>query len=91
MPVTFELPTDLERSLREELPDLNQAAKEALIVDLYRNRRISHYQLAQALDVDRFEADAVLKRHNVTEDLPSAADLEDDRRALDRVLGPVRR
>ena len=90
MPVTFELPVELERTLREEVPNLDQAAKEALVVELYRSRKISHYQLAEALGVDRYDAEQILKRHNVVEDLPTADDLEDDRRALERVLGPVR-
>jgi hypothetical protein len=89
MAVTFELPSELERSLRHEVPHLEEAAKESFLVDLYRHRKISHYQLAQALGIDRFETEAVLKRHQVTEDLPTADNLEEDRRALERVLGPA--
>ena len=89
MPVTFELPAELEQSLREEFPDLDRAAKEALVVELYRDGKISHYKLAQALGLDRHETEEVLKRHHVVEDLPTPPDLDSDRGALERVLGPV--
>jgi predicted HTH domain antitoxin len=90
MTVSFQLPSDLERVLRNEVKDIDQAAKEALLVDLYRGRKISHVELAQALGLDRFETEAVLKRHNVTEDLPTVQEMEEDGRALERVLGPAR-
>jgi hypothetical protein len=90
MSVTFQLPTELERSLRDQLKDLDQAAKEGFLVNLFRTRKISHYEFSQALGVDRFEAEAILKRHNVTEDLPSAEDLKADGEAMKRVLGPTR-
>jgi hypothetical protein len=68
MPVTFELPGDIERNLRDRLGDLDQAAKEAALVELYRQEQLTHHDLAQALGLSRLETDAVLKRHNVTED-----------------------
>jgi hypothetical protein len=71
MPVTIQLPTEVEQRLRAEAPDLDAEAKEAMLVELYRQDRLSHHELAQALGLDRFETDAVLKRHNVTEDLPT--------------------
>ena len=49
MPVTFDLPEDIEQSLRHQLGDLDRAAKEAALVELYRQERLTHYQLAQAL------------------------------------------
>ena len=91
MTVSFVLPAELEQSLRGEFADVDLAAKESFLVDLYRSRRLSHRQLAEALGLDRFETEAVLRRHHVTEDLPTAADLAADDAALDRVLGPARR
>lgn len=69
MTVSFQLPANIENELRQDLGDLDQAAKEAAVVELYRQGKLSHGKLAECLGVSRYETDAVLKRHNVTEDL----------------------
>ena len=69
MPITFRLPEAVEQHLREEFADLDQAAKEAALVELYRQGKITHFELAQALGLSRCQADGLLKRHGVTEDL----------------------
>jgi hypothetical protein len=86
MAVMFELPQEMERSLRRQLGDLDQVAKEAALVELYRQDRVTAHELGQALDLSRLETDALLKRHNVTEDLPTDAELELDRTRLRRLL-----
>ena len=58
--------------------DLDRAAKEALLVELYRQERITSHELASALEIDRFAADELLGRHGVTEDLPSLAQLQSE-------------
>jgi predicted HTH domain antitoxin len=63
MTISFELPQDIEQELRTNGLDLNQEAKEACLVELYRQERISHRQLAEALGLSRYETDGVLKRH----------------------------
>jgi len=35
MTVTFDLPSNIERALRQEFADLNHAAKESALVELY--------------------------------------------------------
>lgn len=90
MTVTFELPSDLEQTLRGRVNDLGQAAKEAFLIELYRRHAVSRYQLSQALGLDRFGTEALLKRHNVTEGSLTMDDLEADRQTLERVLGPAR-
>jgi hypothetical protein len=80
MPVSFDLPVEVERSLRRDLGDLDGAAKEAALVELYRQQKLSHCELAQALGLSRDETDGVLKKHHVTEDSPS---LEEFRAELD--------
>ena len=67
--VSFQLPDDVEQQLRRELGDLDAAAKEAALVELYRQGQLSHGNMAEGLGISRYETDAVLKRHNVTEDL----------------------
>ena len=87
MAITFQLPADVEQSLRKEFADLDQIAKEAALVELYRQTKLTHHQLALALGLSRFETDAVLKRHNVTEDLITADELERQVQDLRRLTG----
>ena len=69
MPITFRLPEAVEQHLREEFADLDQAAKEATLVELYRQGKITHFELAQALGLSRCQVDGFLKRYGVTGDL----------------------
>jgi len=89
--IQIELPDEIEARLRRDLGDLDQAAKEALLLQAFRDGKLSHYELSQALDLDRFETDALLQRHGVTEGTLTFEDLEQQRKTLDRILGPVRR
>lgn len=86
MVVNVELPAEVELRLRAESPDLESDAKEAMLVELYRQDKISHYELSLALGLDRFETDGVLKKHNVTEGLPSLEELEEDLQHLRQLL-----
>jgi predicted HTH domain antitoxin len=80
MSVTIELPAEVESRLRAASPDLDSEAKEAMLVELYRQDKLTRYELSQALGISRLETDAVLKKHNVTEDLPRVEELEEDLR-----------
>jgi predicted HTH domain antitoxin len=82
MAVTFEFPKDIEHHLRREIGDLSQAAKEATLIDLYRQGKIGQSELSRALNLSRMEVEEVLQRHHVIEDLPTAAEYEI---ALDRI------
>lgn len=86
MAVTVHLPADVEQRLRAETPNLDAEAKEAMLVELYRQDMLSHFELSQALGLDRFETDGVLKKHKVTVDLPTPEELEDDLRALRQLV-----
>jgi len=86
MSVTIELPAELESTLRRQIVDLDRAAKEALLVELYRQERITSHELASALGIDRFAADELLGRHGVTEDLPSLAQLRSEVAGLEARL-----
>ena len=72
MSITFELPAVIEQHLRGEWADFDAVAKEAALVELYRQAKLTHHQLATALDLDRLALDELLQRHRVTEDLVSA-------------------
>lgn len=87
MAVTIQLPADVEQRLRAESSDLDAEAKEAMLVELYRQDKLSRYELSLALGLERFETDAVLKKHNVTEDLPTAEELEEDLRRARELFG----
>jgi predicted HTH domain antitoxin len=87
MAVTIELPSDVEQRLRAENPDLDAEAKAALLIELYRQEKLTHYELAQALGLDRFETDNLLKKHKVGIDLPTREELEQDLRHLRQLVG----
>jgi len=86
MTITFSLPQEIEQLLAQEGRDLSLITREAVLVELYRQEKISHGQLAQALGLSRYETDAVLKRHGVTEDLITPEELNAQVEALGKLL-----
>jgi predicted HTH domain antitoxin len=66
MTISFQLPQDIEEQIRTNGADLNGEAREAYLVELYRQERITHHQLAETLGLNRIETDGVLKRHKVS-------------------------
>lgn len=81
MAISFELPQEIERNLRRELGDLDQAAKVAALVELYRQHRLKHHEFAVALGLSRFQADALLKEHGVSYDV-SFEEISSESRSL---------
>ncbi len=78
--IHFDLPEGIERCLGGNTSAWALAAKESFLVDLYRVRRITLHQLAEALGLGRIEMEAVLDRHGVLldfgrDDLENEADL----------------
>lgn len=70
MQLTVDLPNDLEAVLRRTVDgDLNAYAREALAVQLYRDRKITHGQFQRFLAISSYEADTILKRHGGVDDL----------------------
>jgi len=66
MYISFEIPQSIEQELRTNGADINGEAREAYLVELYRQDRITHHQLTEALGLSRLETDGVLKRHKVS-------------------------
>jgi predicted HTH domain antitoxin len=66
MTIHFEIPHDIEQELSTKGANLNGEAREAFLVELYRQERITHHQLAEALGLSRLETEGVLKRHKVS-------------------------
>jgi predicted HTH domain antitoxin len=85
MALTIQLPSEVERRLRAETPDLDDRAKEAFALDLFRKGKLSHCELSQVLGFDRFETDAYLKRNNIFEGSLTMEDLESDSQTLERL------
>jgi len=84
--ISFDLPATVEDQLRRELADLDVVAKEAALVELYRQERITHHQLGLSLGLERHETDGLLKRHKVVEDLPRAEELAEEIATLRRLI-----
>ncbi|MEW6743328.1 MAG: UPF0175 family protein [Planctomycetota bacterium] len=85
--IQIQLPQHVEERLRKALGNLEQAAKEAALVELYRQGHVTHHELGEALGLSRFETDGLLKRHNVTEDLETPEEHLRDLEALRKALG----
>ena len=85
MTVSFQIPHELEKGLRDDFPNLEGEAKEAFLVSLYRQGKLSRQSLSQALNLDRFETESVLHKHNVIEDLGTVEDYIDDIKTLQRL------
>ena len=80
MPITLDLPPDLERQLREEIPDLDAEAKVAVALDLFRKEQITIYELRLMLGLKRSEVNALLIERKEYAQSPTLEDLENDYR-----------
>jgi hypothetical protein len=85
--VTLNLPAEVEEKLRRDTANLDADVKEAYALELFRQGKLTHYELSLVLGLDRFDTDAFLKRHKVFEGSLTMADLQSDRQTLDRVMG----
>ena len=65
MTVTFQLEDDLEKQLRQDLGDLSQAARDALLIEAYRMGKLSVGRLARSLGIGVLEADQWLAERGV--------------------------
>lgn len=87
MAITIELPPAIEEKLRSEVGDLAAAGKEAMLIELYRQGKVSHGDLAEGLGLSRNQLDDVLRRRKVSEDLLTSDELEEQVAGLRRLLG----
>ena len=81
MTISFDLPRDITEQVNGT--DLSSKAREALLVELYREEKITQHQLGEALGLDDYETDGLLKRYSVGYDL-SAEEFESQRAFLRR-------
>jgi predicted HTH domain antitoxin len=90
MSITFDLPQDVERDLRKKYGDLSQAAKEAFLVDSYRESRLSVGQIARSLKKGVIETQAWLSERGAPLSY-SMEDLEADRQTIAKLFSETRR
>lgn len=84
MTIRFDLPPSLEQQIGTAGADLNREAKEAYLVELYRQERITHDDLGEALGLGFHEIEQLLKRHGAGHDL-TPEEFEAERAFLRRV------
>jgi hypothetical protein len=90
MPVTIQLPPDIERQLRDADPKLDDSARDQFLVANYQAGKLSTGDIALILGFEtRFEAERWLGSRGVQQNY-SQQDLDADRETLDRILGPVK-
>jgi|CXWL01.1.fsa_nt_gi predicted HTH domain antitoxin len=87
MTISIDVSGNIEKALREHGADLNCAAKETLLIGLYREGKLFHSDLARALGMSRYEVDGLLKRHGVFHDL-SEDELRADVEGLRKIASP---
>ncbi len=69
MSISFEIPQDIEQQLRSEGVDPNREAKEVYLMEQYRQAKITHRQLQEALDLGFHETEHLLKQRGLGQDL----------------------
>jgi predicted HTH domain antitoxin len=88
--VAIKLPPDVAEQLRTESGDLSTAVREAFAIELFRRGILSHHDVGESLGLDRFETDALLKRHNVTAHALTHEDIDADVESVNELLAPPR-
>jgi len=87
MIISFDLPSDIEQDLAGRFEDLGEAAKEAFVIEGYRNGKFGLSVVRRLLGLaSRWEAQQWLSERHVPLNY-TTEDLESDRQSLDRVLG----
>jgi predicted HTH domain antitoxin len=81
MTISFEIPHEIETQIRTEGADLEREARELYLLELYRQDRISHAQLRDALGASFQETEKLIKAHAAGHDY-SVEEFEEQRHAL---------
>jgi predicted HTH domain antitoxin len=85
MTVLVEMSAEVEKLLAAEWGDLGKAAREALVIESYRQGKLSLGQCGAALGLCLADVEAFLRGRGVDLDL-TLQDVQRDRDALRRVL-----
>lgn len=85
MTVSIELSAEAEKLLKAEWGDLNQAAWEALVIESYRQGKLSIGQCSEILGMSLVATEAFLRGRGVDLGL-TVRDIEEDVDRLKRIL-----
>jgi hypothetical protein len=69
MTISFEIPQEIEQQIRMNGVDLGRDAKEVYLMEQYRQAKITHRQLEDALDLSFHAAEHLLKQRGMGQDL----------------------
>jgi hypothetical protein len=69
MTISFEIPQEIEQQIRTDGVDLGRDAQEVYLMEQYRQARITHRQLEEALELSFHEAAQLLKSRGIGQDL----------------------
>jgi hypothetical protein len=69
MSISFEIPREIEQQIRTSGVDLDRDAKEVYLMEQYRQAKITHRQLDEALDRSFHETEQLLKQRGMGQDL----------------------
>jgi hypothetical protein len=69
MTINFEIPQEIEQQIRAHGVDLDRDAKEVYLMEQYRQAKITHRQLEEALDRGFHETEQLLKQRGMGQDL----------------------
>ena len=87
MAISFDLPADMEEQLAACFGDVGQAAKEALVIEGYRQGKFGTSTVRRLLGLEtRWEAERWLADRGVPMNY-TPEDLQTDRQTLDRLFG----
>jgi predicted HTH domain antitoxin len=81
MTISFQIPQNIEQHLHTEGADPNREAKEAYLIDLYRQERITHDDLSEALGLGFHQTQQLIKEHGAGDDF-TLADFEAEQTVL---------
>ncbi|MCC6444082.1 MAG: hypothetical protein IT210_11600 [Armatimonadetes bacterium] len=54
MSITITLPEEIERQLRQDWPDMERVALEGFLIEAYRQKRVSAYQVGGLLGLSDY-------------------------------------
>ena len=73
MNISFEIPKDIEQQIRTGDEDLSREAKEVYLMEQFRQAKLSHRQLQDALGLSFQETEELLKRRGLGQDIDADA------------------
>jgi predicted HTH domain antitoxin len=72
MTISFQIPQNIEQQIHTEGVDPNREAKEAYLIELYRQERITHDDLSEALGLGFHQTQQLIKVHGAGDDFTLA-------------------